>query len=169
MNTPVLCEFKPLEIVKEQSKRPCLIYQDIKFEKPTQIAFIIFRNYYCSHITIKYKAQNGMFVTLLSKFQLMENANYENDSQNYVRINCGKDFNSNYKKDMQFNNLRFYYYQTSPNWKTFSLTNFSFYKPILFHKSNDKNDETTTQSLNGVLEDIKQDKEIRTIVSLKVQ
>ena len=40
MNTPVLCDFKPLEIVKEQSKRPCLIYQDIKFEKPTQVSLI---------------------------------------------------------------------------------------------------------------------------------
>ncbi|KAL9641543.1 hypothetical protein ABK040_013464 [Willaertia magna] len=150
-------DFKIKEIIKDGNKRPCLIFQDCFFEKPTKLAFIVFRNYYCSHITIKHQTKSGTFVTLLSNYKLMQNPNFENDSQDYHRINCATVFNKNFNKDLLFTNLRFFYYQPSPNWKSFQLKNFVFYE--LIEQTNVKLPEVVNNNKDKTGAHMKKEKE----------
>ena len=68
--------------VLTQKKRPCVIYQEIRFAEPIDIEFITFRNFYCTLVTIhKYNdhsesksdtdAENE-WIPILSKYQLFD-------------------------------------------------------------------------------------------------
>src|SRR4051794_24664474 len=90
---PVEVKLQWKEIVKEGKKRPCLIYQDCILEKPEKLRFITFRNNFCSFITIQAKSSNdGNLFTVVPKLQLMQDAHYENDAQNWHRIDVQNTF-----------------------------------------------------------------------------
>ena len=82
-------------------QKPSLSYFDVTLNKDTEVAFfayIVFQNFYTSTITIKqFIPSSGQissvtrddlrnekqWVTILKDYQLMLNAHYENDAQNY--------------------------------------------------------------------------------------
>ena len=87
--------------VNTKSQKPCQSYFDITLNKDSEIAFIsyiVFQNFYTNQITIKqFIPESGpissvtkedlqnekQWVTILKDYQLMRNAHFENDAQNY--------------------------------------------------------------------------------------
>ena len=165
--------------VLTQQKRPCVIYQEIRFAEAVNIEFITFRNFYCAFVTIhrlkdKHAATRGdEWVTILSKYQLMKNGHYENDAQNSHIIHHSQFIINTEKENTTSINskqvsektsaLRFYLIQPSSNWTSFGLRDLMCYtltakkKEIaLKSDSSDLDDITDTvseeQTANGGLD-----------------
>lgn len=87
--------------INQKPQKPSLSYFEITLNKDAELAFlayIVFQNFYTSTITIKQfvPLQGGIasvskedlknekqWVTILKDYQLMHNAHFENDAQNY--------------------------------------------------------------------------------------
>mmetsp|Transcript_8835 Transcript_8835/g.16241 ORF Transcript_8835/g.16241 Transcript_8835/m.16241 type:complete len:184 (+) Transcript_8835:149-700(+) len=128
------------QVVKDE-KRPSVIYQQITFKDPIQLAFICFRNYYCGYITIKRQTSSSdgkkVWQTILHRHQLMKDPHFEDDAQARHTI-CMKQMNSKYVSGERIKDLRFYLYQPSPSWRSFGLRQLTCYTKISTKKS-DKN------------------------------
>ena len=78
-------------------QKPCKAYIELQFNKDSEVAFfhyIVLQNFYTYSVTIKqFKAGSGdpkelrklesNWVTVLKDYQLMKNANFETDAQNW--------------------------------------------------------------------------------------
>ena len=154
--------------VLTQQKRPCVIYQEIRFAEPVNIEFITFRNFYCAFVTIHKlndnHAVNGgdEWITILSKYQLMKNGHYENDAQNshiihhsQFIIDSDSDENEEENQAVRCNTektsaLRFYLIQPSSNWTSFGLRDLMCY--TLTKKQDRKMKESSTSDLGDFTE-----------------
>ncbi|CAM9693594.1 unnamed protein product, partial [Discosporangium mesarthrocarpum] len=113
---------------------------------PQALIAIVFRNHYCSHVTIKQRREsatnsndyldeesedNGVvegrggkgedpWETILLNRQLMEDPHYEGDAQNWHVINVDEFDKDNYRPNSNAP-LRIYMYQASPMWTTVRL------------------------------------------------
>ncbi|CAM9272949.1 unnamed protein product, partial [Sphacelaria rigidula] len=86
---------------------------------------IVFRNFYCSHISIKQcragrNAKSDPWVTILRDRALMENPHFEDDAQDWHVISV-EEFDQELYDPDSMAPLRVYLYQPSPMWKTISL------------------------------------------------
>eukprot|EP01084_Bolivina_argentea_P117637 208875_1 len=121
--------------VLTQQKRPCVIYQEIRFAEPINIELITFRNFYCAFVTIhKYNDNyevntDGEWITILENYQLMKNGHYENDAQNTHIIHNSQFIknNPNSEQNNKTSALRFYLIQPSSNWTSFGLRDLMCY------------------------------------------
>ena len=98
--------------VSTKQQRPCQNYIDITFNKDNEISFFSYltlQNFYTHAITIKqFKAppnstnprdemkEHKNWVSVLKNYQLMEDAHYENDAQNWHIIGVELVSHTNY-------------------------------------------------------------------------
>lgn len=90
----------------------------------------------------------------------MQSPHFENEGQDYHRIDVKKSFLPEFDAD-NVTNLRIYYYQASPTWRNYCLKNLTFYaqgalksQPIVSvpsHLLSSSMDEHQTNSLNDIL------------------
>ncbi|CAN0069546.1 unnamed protein product [Ascophyllum nodosum] len=122
-------------LVRSRNTKPTPTYFEISFlnndtmESPPRLDAIVFRNFYCSHITIKqHKQIEGapgvgkeawVWATILRDRPVMEDPHHEDDAQ-YWHVVAVEEFSQEYDADSAAP-LRIYLYQPSPMWKTFAL------------------------------------------------
>ncbi len=117
------------DVVREDKKRPCLIYQDFVLEKAEKLCYITFTNYFCAFISIQAKSANdSSYFTVVPRYTLMNDPHYSNDAQNTHTIHVGRTFRRKPIADTRtYQHIRILFFQPSPNWKNFNLQNVKFY------------------------------------------
>eukprot|EP00904_Undaria_pinnatifida_P010842 jgi/Undpi1/6889/HiC_scaffold_21.g09365.m1 len=138
-------------LVRSRHTKPCPIYFEVSFldkpqtESSRRLDAIVFRNFYCSHITIKRRRprrqpqldtkldgkqdrgatrsggiDDDPWVTILRNRPLMEDPHYEDDAQ-FWHVVTREEFEQEENDAESTEPLRIYVYQPSPLWKTFGL------------------------------------------------
>ncbi|CAM9707690.1 unnamed protein product [Scytosiphon promiscuus] len=128
-------------LVQSRQITPCPIYFEVSFleRKSTErksgrrLDAIVFRNFYCSHITIKRRRQDvdtaavpggGIaghpWVTILRDRPLMEDPHHEDDAQHWHVVRA-EEFDHDEFDPQSTAPLRIYLYQSSPMWKKIGL------------------------------------------------
>lgn len=122
--------------VKQGSKRPCSVYQEISFEASTSLYCITFRNYYCSQVSVKQLVPHSddpdemeyHWVTVLDAKQLMASPHHEDDAQAYHTLTV-HEFNDSFRPD-KLTHLRIFLSQGSARWKRFGLQQLVCYRAV---------------------------------------
>ncbi|CAM9153738.1 unnamed protein product [Ectocarpus sp. 4 AP-2014] len=128
-------------LVRSRQTTPCPTYFEVSFleskspRKPARrLDALVFRNFYCSHITIKQRRQRfdtataadcgkdgDPWLTILRDRPLMEDPHHEDDAQ-YWHVVKSEEFDpEEYDAESTAPISRIYLYQSSPMWKTFGL------------------------------------------------
>ncbi|CAM9108588.1 unnamed protein product [Hapterophycus canaliculatus] len=123
-------------LVQSRHIKPCPIYFEVSFlESKSQrkdmwrLDAIVFRNFYCSHITIKRRQQHAKtaagidrdpWVTILRDRPLMEDPHHEDDAQ-YWHVVRAEEFDQEEFDPQSTAPLRIYLHQSSPMWRKIGL------------------------------------------------
>ena len=145
---PVACSISSK--ISESPSKPTKSYIEIIFENPEQgFNFMIFQNFYTASITIKVLKTGSMpeledsWTTVYWK-ELMRNAHFEGDAQDWHYILAQSSFNQNFDRS-NCKMMRIYLQQPSPSWMDFYIKNINVYNKwiVSFQKQPKK------KALNG--------------------